>query len=88
MKGQLCSRCNQRVKNPCIHDSQVKWCKQKAIMSASEVYGAYETTSNGVVIEKGVGPFDVIEPFKITKDFITFFDGLTTTKVKVSSISI
>jgi hypothetical protein len=88
MKGQFCGRCNQTVKNPCIHDSQVKWCKQKAIMSASEVYGSYETTSNGVVIEKGVGPFDVIEPFKITKDFITFFDGLTTTKVKVSSISI
>lgn len=57
-------------------------------MSASEVYGSYETTSNGVVIEKGVGPFSVVKPFEITQDFITFFDGLTTTKVKVSSISL
>jgi hypothetical protein len=57
-------------------------------VSASEVYGSYETTRDGIVIEKGVGPFDVIEPFKVTQDFITFFDGLTTTKVKVSSISL
>lgn len=57
-------------------------------MAASEIYGSYETTLNGVVIEKGVGPFSVVEPFKITQDFITFFDGLTTTKVKVSSISL
>lgn len=88
MKGQLCSRCDRVVKNRCIHDSQAKWCKQKAIMAASEIYGSYETTLNGVVIEKGVGPFSVVEPFKITQDLITFFDGLTTTKVKVSSISL
>jgi hypothetical protein len=83
-----CKFCQRDVPNRCIHESQKKWCTQKAIVSASEVYGSYETTRDGVVIEKGVGPFDMIEPFKITKDFITFFDGFTTTKVKVSSISL
>jgi len=57
-------------------------------MSASEIYGSYETTSNGVIIEKGIGPFEVVEPFLFTNGFVTFFDGLTTTKVKVSSISL
>lgn len=86
--SQYCSRCQRTVKNPCIHDSQVKWCKQKAIMSADEVYGAYETTRDGVLIEKGIGPFEIVKPFAINQDYITFSDEFTSTRVRISSISL
>lgn len=86
--SQYCNRYQRAVKNPCIHDSQVKWCKQKAIMTASEVYGAYKTTRDGVVIKKGIGPFEIVQPFAINQDYITFSDEFTSTKVRISSISL
>lgn len=86
--SQYCNRCQRTVKNPCIHDSQVKWCKQKAIMSASEIYGAYETDLNGVVVEKGIGPITIGEYPVFTEDFLFFQNNHCTTKVRISSISL
>lgn len=81
MKGYLCSRCGNTVKNPCIHDSQVKWCKQKPV---NEVYGHYETLANGVVIEKGIGVVDVT---RRDEEFAYAEDGDTITRVSICTLS-
>jgi hypothetical protein len=57
-------------------------------MSADEIYGAYETDLNGVVVEKGIGPMTIGEYPVFTEDFLFFQSNHCTTKVRISSISI
>ena len=57
-------------------------------MSASEIYGSYETSKNGVIVEKGMGPIDVIVPGGFTEEFVSYTIGSTTTKVRLSTISL
>ena len=57
-------------------------------MSASEIYGSYETSKNGVIVEKGIGPIGVIVPGVFTEEFVSFTSVSTTTKVRLSTISL
>ena len=88
MKASHCNFCGRDVYNRCIHQSQVKFCNQRSVMSASEIYGSYETSKNGVIVEKGIGPIDVIIPGVFTEEFVSFTSGSTTTKVRLSTISL
>ena len=84
----LCTFCGRDVYNRCIHQSQVKWCNQKTILSASEVYGRYETNTDGVLVERGIGPVDVLPDAVFTPDQVLFTNGATTTKVWLSGLSV
>lgn len=84
----LCAFCGREVYNRYIHQSQIKWCNQRAILAASEVYGRYETDTDGIVLERGIGPVAVLENSVFTADQVFFINGSTTTKVWLSGLSI